>query len=444
MNILHALNPYSPHFEAIPDNYLSWKKFKKLSIAHQVITILATAIVTALSLTYYTASCFRTLVGRLRKIERVNNGNPSTTSRLPTSEAGNAAAFANSSEGISSAAASPSIPKLIEPSASDAIVKGGGNAGVEDGVEDKVEIEDRFWEALFVNKSLNRAFEMAMKIKDITHLERATFIAYSYIEHENDVSNRMTEGEKALLINRIAKQLKKTLNLFRTGGSCSFRTGGFRSIGLSNGSTLKVYDTEDDGSCGFHAILGTNASGIYKCQDVLAERQRFCDWLREMHHLNQLPNEIKNIIRDYALHYDIVPGYYFKKNVQARYEAYAEGLDLLSNAEKDARLEEFVNDVFVIEAYISNMLLQGTYLLQEELIILGNLFGKRVILFQPDWGHNGGFPTCMDPSFSQEGFALGENDICVWYDGNHYERAELRPANRERIKQLPFPVPKQI
>lgn len=363
---LHALNPYSPHFEVIPDNYPSWKEFKKLSIAHQVITILATAIVTALSLTYFTASCFQTLVGRFRKIEMLNDKNP------------------------------PNRP-LKE-------------------VDKEVTIEDRFWEALFTDKSLHRAFEMVMKIKDIHYVERATLIANSYHEHEKNASNKFDEEQKTFLINLIANQLRKSLALFKAGGP--------RSIRLSNGSTLKIYDTADDGSCGFHAILGADEKGIYKCQDVLTKRRKFCDWLREEQRLQRISDEIKIIIGDYAIHYDRAPGY-FREKVQARYEAYANGLDQLTNAQRDARLEEFINDALVIEAYISNMALQGTYLLQDELFIVGNFYGKRVVLFQPDWSPNGEFPMCSDPSFDREGFALGENDICVWYDGNHYERAQL-------------------
>ncbi|MFI5342690.1 MAG: OTU domain-containing protein [Chlamydiales bacterium] len=373
MNILHALNPYSSRFETIANNYPAWEEFEKLSIAYQAITILATAIITALSLTYYTASCFKTLVGRFRKIQIQNEENGEN----PLSETGELGKN-----------------KLVGET-----------------------IEPRFWKTLFVDKNLHRVFEMVMKIKDVSHVEKATIVVNSYNEQTMDLSNKLDEGEKNVLIHLIANQITKTLALFKVSGP--------RSIGLPNQSTLKIYETENDGSCGFHALLGTSESGIYKCQDVLAERRKFCHWLRAMNHQNQLPDGIKNIIKDYIINYARVAPAYFKKCIQTRYETFANGYNQLSMAEKDALIEKFVSDVFVIEAYINNMEQQGTYLLQDELIMVGNFYGKRVILFQPDWSPGGQYPMCNTPAIYDADFTLGENDICVWYDGNHYERAEL-------------------
>lgn len=197
-----------------------------------------------------------------------------------------------------------------------------------------------------------------------------------------------------------------------------------RLIELKENITLMVYPTQPDGSCGFHAIVGTDKHGTYQCVDISTERENFGHWLKEKYLQQQLPNEIKNIIMEYAKNYSHAPGY-FRQGTQAQYEKFAYGYDELSFAEQDTRIEEFVNDPVVMEAYIHNMKQLETYLLQDELFVVGQFYNKRVILFQPDWNPANPLPTCNDPSVYEEGFTLDENDVCIWYGNNHFERAEL-------------------
>lgn len=197
----------------------------------------------------------------------------------------------------------------------------------------------------------------------------------------------------------------------------------FRLVSLHANAQLKIYPTMGDGSCAFHGFVGTNENGIYQCLDVVSERKKFCDWLREMYQQHKLPNEIKNVIIDYFTNFHLAPAY-FKANIQDQYTKFADGYDQLSNSEKDARLEDFVNDVSVMEAYIDNMGWLGTYLLQDELTVVGNFYQKRVLLFQTDWS-GAQSAVCSDPSVFEEGFTLGENDVCIWFEGRHFERAEF-------------------
>lgn len=193
-----------------------------------------------------------------------------------------------------------------------------------------------------------------------------------------------------------------------------------RSIPLQADAQLRIYLTENDGSCGFHAIAGINDRGIYRCLDIVSERKKFSCWLKEQQEHGQLPPEIRNILADYALNFTLAPGY-FKEEVCGKYEELMKDYEQLSNLERDDRLEGFINDPTVFNAYLNHMEKRETYLLQDELIVLGNFCQKRVILFQRDW--SSGLPVCSNPSVLQEG--LDENDICIWFQDNHYERAEI-------------------
>ncbi len=193
----------------------------------------------------------------------------------------------------------------------------------------------------------------------------------------------------------------------------------FRLMDLDENHKLKIFITENDGSCGFHALIGTNENGIYQSKNILQDRKEFCDWLRSRQNAGQMPQTIKNIIQDYILDFENAPGF-FRESVLHLRQAFMQDYSTLSFQEQDVRMAAFINDPVVIEAYLNNMQMQGTFLLQDELIVIGEFYNKRVILFQTPWGGENQYPDCNLPNF-----VPSENDVCIWFDGHHFERAEI-------------------
>jgi hypothetical protein len=197
----------------------------------------------------------------------------------------------------------------------------------------------------------------------------------------------------------------------------------FRLIDLNANQKLKIFSTFDDGSCAFHSILGINENGILNTPDIAEERKKFCDWLRTMHAIGQFPEAIRMILIDYTMNINEAPEL-FREKVADLHAQFSEGYDNLSFDEKDIRQELFINDPVVLEAYLTALEMIEISLLQDELIILGEFYNKRVILFQPPWGGIGQYPDCNFPDF-----VPAENDVYIWYENNHYEKIEILPAS---------------
>jgi hypothetical protein len=200
----------------------------------------------------------------------------------------------------------------------------------------------------------------------------------------------------------------------------------FRPIKLGNGKTLKAYRTQADGSCAFHAILGTNQNGTWKT-DAKEARKIFCDWIKSR---RPLRHKIRSVLDSYYDDRNQAPSY-FTRNTASIYARHQKPTDKLPD-EPIARAKEiqrrenikeaFVSNPEVLRVYLENMMNTGTFLLQDELMAVGECFGKNVILYQPSWGINAA-PACSEP----DAFVDGSDTVLIWFDPakRHYERAAL-------------------
>ncbi len=177
---------------------------------------------------------------------------------------------------------------------------------------------------------------------------------------------------------------------------------------------IERHPTVADGSCAFHALLGKEKDGVISCPDVETKRQEFCQWLRDKKQEGKLPESIKNVLRDYFLHWEFVPD-----GVKGRvdFKGLPADFNRLSSKEKEDRIEAFTDQVF--EPYLAELQKKESYLLQPELQALAESLKMNVVLHQPGWGADrvNSREVALNPDAATPA-------VHVWYNGrNHYEKA---------------------
>lgn len=208
---------------------------------------------------------------------------------------------------------------------------------------------------------------------------------------------------------------------------------GLGDLVLADGRRLLVHPTLGDGSCGLHALMGELVDGKYRC-DISKVREEFVNWLLNKYERKELPKQIKNVLEEHFRRFDVAP-YEFRELVKeahakyyAGFDAKAEGVYILTLKEQEQRIEAFINDSFIFTSYLAYLGQVSTHLLQDELMVAGECFGKKILLCQPAW--NGAWEVdCNDPDA-----VVDENTVCIWYNGSdHYERAEIITEPKEEV-----------
>jgi hypothetical protein len=300
---------------------------------------------------------------------------------------------------------------------------------------DKTECEDlerTFWQ-IYCEKH-HTLFEMALN-SGHDPKQCAVFIVdhfINYVKHEK-LSFSLSDRDKDILIKAMAKQLevKDTLP-----ANCPPH----RTVKLKNGTGLEIYRTRADGACGFHALLGESVNGVFQTDERIA-RKKFCDWIRSKWERNKLPTEIRITLNGYFLNFETFahPGFRENPGVIERYSHHHKDYDGLTNDQQDQRKEDFISDEIVFEAYLNNLQDTSVYLLQDELTMAGECFGKQIFLHQPDWDEEVGrertaytkieshilepLPLKTDNPLETDNPSKKEI-VHIWYNGyNHYERA---------------------
>ena len=284
--------------------------------------------------------------------------------------------------------------------------------------ENSDDIEGKFWEEYFDkdNKDLRGFFKlvMAQPESECDSQQKADFIVDHYVEYRKqfDSSFVVDKSTKDVLESSVLKNLTAH---YQVSGDDGQADNGVPFVGVTDGqTTLRRYRTNGNGSCGFHALIGVAQNGEYSC-DAGPIRQNFCNWIRGQ---NQLPEQINRVLTDYFCHYNVAPGGFKTAEVNQIYNQLRAGYDQLTVDVKDQRINQFVNNPLVQNAYLVNMSNVVLYILQDELEAAAIRFGITVDLYQPGWGN--------DPTIGHEVLNDGQaNRVSIWYNGvNHYERAE--------------------
>lgn len=203
---------------------------------------------------------------------------------------------------------------------------------------------------------------------------------------------------------------------------------------LSQTEEVITKPTVADGSCFFHALFGeVDDRGYLRC-DPSIYRKQFCDYLEEAFDKKQLPEWTSLTLQDYFLAPDRAPPEFMKsltvtqgedkKAYNLLLDHYKKDYAQQTENEKNDRLEAFVNDKNVFNAYLKYIGNNNTYLSQDEAIIVAAFFKKRLRLFQRDW--TPGKEKELRNQICNEEF---QEEVCIYYTGSvtqHYERAEVR------------------
>ncbi|MFQ5729050.1 MAG: OTU domain-containing protein [Waddliaceae bacterium] len=290
-------------------------------------------------------------------------------------------------------------------------LKGEGveGAGKQDPVFSKQveESETKLWEAYLGNKKMRRFLELVV-VNIGENEEKAKLIVGYYIDSSGlTISDDIRGSLVGLVEEQLTRNEKHAMMDTKDPSKVPSRTEG----------NLRVYSTEDDGSCAFHAFLGEAIDGRYRC-DAQSMRNQFCEWLTQRFADDNVPEEINNVLRDYFQHFDHAPSRVKTADVIDLYNQLREGYEDLSPDEKDERINMFIRNKDVFDAYIVHIRDVTTWLLQDELAVAAICFNKTVQLCQPGWGADAEIgEKTLNPGLSEP--------ILVWYNGfNHYERAE--------------------
>lgn len=278
-------------------------------------------------------------------------------------------------------------------------------------------IETTYWERMLTEKSLSSMFDMVANSHYEIPDQCAEFIVDYYIHyciHQNP-SFSLSPSDKALLEKSTAKQLKMRVEFSKElSGS---------TLPLPNNREVVLHPTVGDGTCGLHALIGVDTEGRY-WTDPHKARKQFCDWIRQQRQAKNLPRQIVNVLQEYFHKFPLAPSG-FRRRAEERFEHHHLNYRSLTLREAENRVQAFIDDDAVFNAYLENLADTGVYLLQDELAAAGKCFDKQIILYQPDWGTDGAGKTKFYPITKS-----GAETVHIWYNGfNHYQRATERPRS---------------
>lgn len=228
----------------------------------------------------------------------------------------------------------------------------------------------------------------------------------------------------------------------------------------------KRWKTERDGSCGFHALLGTFENGRYSVD--LKERGLYCENLEKefpkifetllaeifeklykYSDAKALSADVKRDIARVSDYMDVFKPIYekgLKANVgyHAEMAAILKGIeDLKDNKEEtaiqarrelfeksDEAKDRFVNDPAVRKAFINKLRETHVHILQDQLIELARQKNKPLILHQKDHRGNEITTKYIDGKVVEGNAPIGSKKdpskkrkwIHVYYEGSHFER----------------------
>ena len=264
----------------------------------------------------------------------------------------------------------------------------------------------------------------------------------SEVSDDTEVSDDMEEIMRQVSdIKEIEKQVeefaqKKTEKQADQKINTKHPEGSFRVLTVQGSPSLLVYETLGDGSCAFHALLGTpNVKGVYQC-DTDEARYDFVQWLTGLYDSKRTPLTIKLVLASYFLEFDQAPQDFKTDEVIALHKhlwAMRKQLEQRFNGQKLVTEQDKIEKIFcesptVFSAYSIHLLNPNTQLLQEELITLAVRHRIPLTLHQFDWNEK-------QQKASSETF----NKLCpglqvhIWYDRGpnengqskgHYERAK--------------------
>jgi hypothetical protein len=253
----------------------------------------------------------------------------------------------------------------------------------------------------------HRHIEMLLNLYQSNHLDK-NGLAELILEGSDAISEKDPDREQLIKI------LLDNLTHYQAHANTTLPLSG-------RGGVLHIYPTLGDGTCGLHALLGDDYNNQYAC-DAKKAREEFCQWIKSA---KPLPERIQNVLTDYFRdNFDLAPAK-FQELTKAKHEKFVEEYgSLTTNQEKDARLEQYLQDEEVLNAYLETVRDTGQYLLQDELIAAAECFNKTLVLCQSGtpWGET-------DDVAFHETFNEGVSEpVYVWYNGvNHYERATFEP-----------------
>jgi hypothetical protein len=215
--------------------------------------------------------------------------------------------------------------------------------------------------------------------------------------------------------------------------NCSRR----RIVVLPDQTELIIYPTEPDGSCGFHALLGDPAEGMFRTNAKKA-REEFCNWIRGKREQDALPCEIGALLEEFFLKFDEFARPEFKqypgvRELYHKYHTDYDNLPIKDPEEKkkvqEARKAAFVKEVF--EAYLNTLQDTKVYLYQDELIVAAKFFDKKIVLYQPEWNKEVGKVRKTYKIASAVFNEQATDCRIIWFNGhNHYEGALLKTKNQ--------------
>lgn len=287
--------------------------------------------------------------------------------------------------------------------------------------EETFEVMERvFWEEVFENKDLVSLMELLIRdhIEDIEAQNREVLdkLGNLMIEKYKKANEKfkLSNVMKKALLGSISKQLY-ILHLPKKHETPYYEIKVPQSE-LTPAGKLRVFETVGDGSCGFHALLGEAQDSVYQC-DAKPIREQFCKNIREKFAAGALPNQIENVLKLYFDDYpDVVPGFFNKPALIKIFRELRENYRSLSIEEKNRRIDQFLKNEQILNAYLANMAKVDTYLTQDELEAAAICFNKTVRLYQPGWG--------SDDSMGISELNPGHEVVEIFYNGiNHYEKA---------------------
>lgn len=195
-----------------------------------------------------------------------------------------------------------------------------------------------------------------------------------------------------------------------------------QTIDLPEGKMLKKFQTYGDGTCGFYSLFGRSIEGNIRLplEEAKAKRKEFCEKLREAKRNNQVPESIKSVLVDYFDHIQFAPS-----NIRNLFNDKIDNLkqEMVGKTleEKDNIKEKFILTDDFFEAYLKNLEKIDTYLLQDELQAVGEMFKINIVLHQPGWGNDAHIVASQELTSNYDGEVHH-----VWYNGhNHYEKAQV-------------------
>jgi hypothetical protein len=195
------------------------------------------------------------------------------------------------------------------------------------------------------------------------------------------------------------------------------------------------YPTIGDGSCAFHALLGTeDSNGKYRT-DAGKERAIFAVEIRKQYDAGELSLQIKNEMKDIFLHFDRAPEEMkFNPSIQSEWQSQLELYnDILNDPTSNSDVKQeilssivdrFINDA--IAPYLDHLVNTESSVTPNELMALAETKNKTVHLFTK-MRNEGQFG--VDVSGRAEKFNQGASDpinIFLSDTGYHYERARYQ------------------